>query len=144
MSEYAQDTDAPSRAHEQSNIPRVSIFSGRLAIKSLRAAHRAASHTSKSLASGLPYTIFSRIVVLKSTICWAQTPISLRNVDSWTSLTSMPFTRTEPESASYRRRRSREMVLLPDPVAPTLLQLRRDANAKRCHQQRRERRKRKV
>lgn len=86
-----------------------------------------ASRTTRSKSSSLisvpvftPYRIFSRIVPLNKTGSWLTAPIWLRSHVGFKILRSVPSSVTDPNCGSYKRSSNVAMVVLPDPLLPTI------------------------
>jgi len=107
---------AVPRARRPTSYP-----SGRFSMNSWACARLAARSMSPSVASKVPYRMFSATVPKKRNGSWLTYPIERRRLRSVTSRTSCPSIRTAPSSASYRRGSSFNSVDLPAPVGPTTL-----------------------
>ena len=79
----------------------------------------AASSTSSSLASGLPYSTLSRIDPGNKVVFCETKPIAPLRDERVSVLTSCPSSFTEPLMGSWKRRRSLTNVVFPEPVEPT-------------------------
>ena len=84
-----------------------------------RFAARAAASRSSSVAPGLPYRRFRRIVSWNRYDSWVTTPISSPSDSSRSDRTSCPSIRTAPSPTSYNRGIRYVTVVLPAPDGPT-------------------------
>ena len=88
-------------------------------MNSLASATIAAFLTNASLESGLPYLIFSSMVVGNNVMCWSTNAIDDLKDFNFHSLMSLSTHSIEPSFISAKRNISLTNVVFPEPVEPT-------------------------